>query len=219
MSLSLALCGPIGAAFDLDIALDLPGAGVTCLLGPSGSGKTSVLRAIAGLERGLAGTIRYGDELWQGPGLFVPPHRRRVGYVFQGAGLLPHLSIARNLDYAARRAGNGPFVRDDVIARTGIAHLLDRMPARLSGGEGQRASIARALLSQPRLLLMDEPLSALDSESKALLLDHFEGLLGAIGLPVLYVTHDEGEARRLARRCVRLRHGRVEAIEERPPPG
>ena len=208
MTISLALAGRIGPDFELDVTMDLPPTGVTCLLGPSGSGKTTVLRAIAGLQR-VPGTIRFGARIWQDASTFVPPHRRKVGYVFQGAGLLPHLTVAGNLDYAARRNPAGSFARDDVIARTGIAHLLDRMPARLSGGETQRAAIARALLAQPQLLLMDEPLSALDAASKNELLGHLAGLLTAIDIPVIYITHDESEASRLANRTVRMAAGRV----------
>jgi molybdate transport system ATP-binding protein len=212
MTIAVSLAGRIGPDFALDLDLALPMAGVTALLGPSGSGKTTVLRALAGLDR-IPGSIRFGDEVWQGGRVFVPPQRRGVGYVFQGAGLLPHLTVAGNLDYAARRAPAGPFERDALIARTGIAPLLGRSPARLSGGEMQRAAIVRALLSQPRLLLLDEPLSALDGEARASLLALFGDLLGRIAIPVIYVTHDEAEARRIAMRCVRLRGGRVESIE------
>jgi molybdate transport system ATP-binding protein len=209
VTLALSLAGRIGRGFAIDVTFEVPGAGVTALLGPSGSGKTTVLRALAGLTR-VAGTIRCGDETWQAPGRFVPPHQRHVGYVFQGAGLLPHLTVAQNLDYAARRAPPGPFERADVIARTGIGALLDRRPARLSGGEAQRASIARALLSQPRLLLLDEPLSALDSEAREHLLAHIEAMLAALTIPVIYVTHEEREAARLASRTLRLRGGMLD---------
>jgi molybdate transport system ATP-binding protein len=212
MTIAVSLAGQIGPDFALDVDLALPMAGVTGLFGPSGSGKTTVLRALAGLER-IPGVVRFGDEVWQDGGVFVPAHRRHIGYVFQGAGLLPHLTVARNLDYAARRAPPGPFDRETLVARAGIGALLDRSPARLSGGEMQRAAIVRALLSQPRLLLMDEPLAALDGEAKAALLALFEDLLGAIAIPVVYVTHDEVEALRLATRCVRLRGGAVQGIE------
>lgn len=208
MTISVALAARLSPAFAIDVALDLPADGVTCLLGPSGSGKTTVLRALAGLER-LPGTIRFGETTWQDRTTFLPPHRRQVGYVFQGAGLLPHLSVAGNLDYAAKRRPSGPLERSEVIDRTGIAHLLDRMPARLSGGEAQRASIARALLAQPRLLLMDEPLSALDTSSRRELVDHLAALFTAIPVPVVYVTHDESEAERLASRIVRIDAGGV----------
>lgn len=206
MSLAVSLRGRVGEHLDLAVDFTAPARGVTALLGPSGSGKTTVLRAIAGLER-LAGTIRLGAETWQDEAQFVPAHKRALGYVFQGGSLLPHLTVAGNLAYAARRAPPGVFVADDVIARTGIAGLLDRRPARLSGGEAQRASIARALLCQPRVLLMDEPLSALDSAARAQFLDLFEQLLAELALPVIYVTHDEAEARRLAVQVVRLRDG------------
>ena len=208
MTIAVALRGALGKDFALDVAFTVPAAGVTALLGPSGAGKTSVLRALAGLTR-LPGTVRFAGETWQDEACFVPAHRRRIGYVAQGPGLLPHLTVAGNLAYAARRAAAGPFDRDDVVARTGIAPLLDRSPARLSGGEAQRASIARALLGQPKLLLMDEPLSGLDSPARAELVDQLAALFAAIAIPVVYVTHDGGEAARLAAQTVRLRAGRV----------
>lgn len=189
----------------------MPATGVTALLGPSGSGKTSVLRALAGLDR-HRGSVRFDDEVWQDALRFVPPERRRAGWVPQGSGLLPHLSVVANLDYAARRAGPGPFDRADIVARTGIGPLLGRMPGKLSGGEAQRASIARALLGQPRLLLMDEPLSGLDTEARAALLDELETLFAGLTIPVIYVTHDASEAARLAAHTVRLRDGRIDSV-------
>lgn len=209
MTIAVALDGKIGA-FAVKAAFEVPSSGVTALLGASGSGKTSILRALAGLER-IAGTISVDGVAWQDRTIFLPPERRRIGYVFQGAGLLPHLSIAANLDYAERRALAGPFVRTDIIARAGIAALLDRRPAALSGGEAQRASIARALLSQPRLLLMDEPFSALDTNAREEMLDWLTEVLGEIAIPVFYVTHDHQEAARLAARTIRIRDGMVEA--------
>ncbi len=208
MSLSVRLQGARGA-FALDVAFEWPADRVTALVGRSGSGKTSVLRAVAGLDR-HAGAVRFAGEVWQGPRAWVPPERRRIGYVPQGPGLLPHLSVAGNLDYAARRAAHGPFDRADVIARTGIAALLDRRPATLSGGEAQRAALARALIGQPRLLLLDEPLSGVDSEGRAGLLDALEVLLCGLVVPVVMVTHDLAEAERLADRVVRMAGGRVE---------
>lgn len=210
MSLRVTLSGRIGRSFQLSVDFGIAAQGVTCLLGPSGSGKTSVLRAIAGLER-VSGTIRFGNETWQDGKHFVPAHKRPVGYVFQGGGLLPHLTVAQNLAYAARRAPQGPFVHDDVVARAGIGGMMDRNPARLSGGEAQRASIACVLLRQPLLLLMDEPLSALDSEAREQFLGYFQSLLATIPVPAIYVTHDEAEARRLAVACVRMRAGALDA--------
>jgi len=212
MTIAVELCGRIGPDFTLDVAFEAPAGGVTALLGPSGSGKTSILRALAGLDR-VPGKVRVGEEIWQNSATFVPAHRRRVGYIFQGIGLLPHLTVRGNLDYARRRAPDGPFLLDDIVVRTGISPLLDRMPARLSGGETQRASIARALLTQPRLLLMDEPLSALDGEARSMLVDHLEALLTDIAIPVFYVTHDEAEAARLCSRSIRLRGGKLERID------
>lgn len=208
MSIEVSISGRLGAGFLLEIEARIPGEGVTALLGPSGSGKTSLLRALAGLDR-HKGAIRFFDEIWQDKGRFVPPHRRGVGYVFQGAGLLPHLSVGDNLSFAARHRPHGPFRYDDVVAGTGIGDLLGRSPARLSGGEVQRAGIARALLSQPRLLLMDEPLTGLDVEARTGLLAVLECLFAAIPVPVVYVTHAEEEARRLAGTSIRLDAGRV----------
>jgi molybdate transport system ATP-binding protein len=209
MTIAVTLDGKVRGAFALQAAFEIPSSGVTALLGPSGSGKTSILRALAGLER-IAGSITIDGQVWQDDTTFLPPEKRRTGYVFQGAGLLPHLSVAANLAYAERRAPIGPFDRADIIARTGISALLDRRPASLSGGEAQRASIARALLGQPRLLLMDEPLSALDSEARDELLGWLESLLAEIAIPVVYVTHDRGEAARLATRTIRIRAGRID---------
>lgn len=208
MTIAIRLDAKVSADFALNFDFEIPARGVTALLGPSGSGKTSVLRALAGLDA-HPGTIRFGDEVWQDEKRFVAPHRRRVGYVFQGIGLLPHLSVRGNLDFAIARATAGPFALEDVIARTGIAALLDRLPARLSGGEAQRAGIARALMSQPRLLLMDEPLSGLDREARENLLGALEELLAGIAIPVVYVTHDIVEAGRLAAQTFRLRDGRI----------
>lgn len=210
MTIAVDLNDRLGRDFALKLAFELPSTGVTALLGPSGSGKTSVLRALAGLDR-IAGTIAVDGDVWQDARGFMPPEKRRVGYVFQGIGLLPHLSVAANLDYAERRAPEGRFTRADIVARTGIAPLLDRLPSRLSGGEAQRAGIARALLGQPRLLLMDEPLSALDSDARKAMLEWLEGLLAGIDIPVFYVTHDEAEAARLATRTIRLRDGAIAA--------
>ena len=212
MTIAIALDGKVGGAFPLRVAFEVPTQGVTALLGPSGSGKTSILRALAGLDR-IAGTITVDGLAWQNPETFLAPDLRRTGYVFQGAGLLPHLTVAANLDYAARRAPPGPFTRTGIVNRAGIAHLLDRRPARLSGGEAQRASIARALLSQPRLLLMNEPLSALDSAARDDLLSWLETLLAEISIPVFYVTHDHKEAARLAARTIRLKGGALDQAQ------
>ena len=209
--LQARLTGSIGG-FDLDVALAAPPGSVTALLGPSGSGKTSVLRCLAGLKR-VPGEIDVDGIAWQDARTFLPTHRRRVAYVFQGGNLLPHLSVSANLDYAARRA-NGSADRDALARTMGIAGLLHRAPGALSGGEQQRVALARALLMQPRLLLLDEPLSALDADAKAGLLDHLAAIVPGLAIPVVYVSHDAREVARLARRVVRLDAGRVTGVEE-----
>ncbi|WP_051245065.1 molybdenum ABC transporter ATP-binding protein [Thalassobaculum salexigens] len=198
--------------FSLDVAFTAPMQGITALFGPSGSGKTTVLRAMAGLAR-LSGRLAVGDETWQddAAGLRVPPHRRAVGYVFQEASLFPHLSVRRNLLYGARRAADQtPVIGfDEAVALLGLERLLERGPDRLSGGERQRVAIGRALLSAPRLLLMDEPLSALDEASRADILTTFERLHDALPIPAIYVSHDLAEVSRLADRMVMLSAGKV----------
>ena len=208
MTLAVVLTGRRGT-FALDIEFEVPAPGVTALLGPSGSGKTSILRAIAGLDRHV-GAVSCGDTVWQNASVFVPTYRRAIGYVAQGPSLLPHLTVARNLDYAARRAPAGRFDRDDIVRRTGIGALLGRFPRALSGGEARRASIARVLMGQPQLLLMDEPLSGLDSNARAAMTETLAELFAMLPLPVLYVTHDAREAARLATTTVRVDCGRID---------
>ncbi len=206
MTLKVALAGQVTRDFALDVKFDAMG--ITALLGPSGSGKTSVLRAIAGLDL-VPGAVSFKGNVWQDGATFLPAHRRQVGYVFQGAGLLPHLSVRQNLDFAAKRAPTGPFDRTDVIAATGVGPLQSRNTATLSGGEQQRANIARALLSQPQLLLLDEPLSGLDDCARGALLAALAVLLRAVGLPALYVTHDIAEAEQIANHHIWLDQGRA----------
>jgi molybdate transport system ATP-binding protein len=199
--------------FSLDLSFEAPARGVTALFGRSGSGKTSVLRAVAGLVRAPIGRVRINDELWQDEGRFVPTHRRPIGYVFQEASLFPHLSVRRNLEYGWRRVPISerhiPF--HDVVELLGIATLLQRATHRLSGGERQRVAIARALLTSPKLLLMDEPLSALDHGAKQTILPYLESLHDEFAIPSLYVSHDPNEVARLADHMVVLEQGRVTA--------
>lgn len=215
MTLTVALTGRRGRGFAFDIALEAPAASVTALLGPSGSGKTSVLRAIAGLDR-HAGTVRFGDAVWQDATVFVPPHRRRIGYVAQGPSLLPHLTVAANLDYVARRTGTRRGGHEAIVALTAIGELLDRRPATLSGGEARRAAIARALIGAPQLLLMDEPLSGLDTDARSAMLVELEAMFRRLAMPVIYVTHDRAEADRLAAHAIRLDDGRIVGVTEGP---
>ncbi|MDB5432507.1 MAG: hypothetical protein JWP35_3623 [Caulobacter sp.] len=217
MSVSATFKGRVGS-FPIDVSFTLPARGLTALSGRSGAGKSTVLRCIAGLTR-LAGRLVVDGETWQDGRVFLAPHRRAVGFVFQDASLLAHLSVRDNLMFGARRAGPGPFVADEVIALLGLAPLLMRATANLSGGERQRVAIGRALLSQPRLLLMDEPMSSLDGDSKAEILPYLEALPGRVGVPILYVSHDAGEIARLATHVISLEAGRVSGVRDVAPGG
>lgn len=198
--------------FKLDVDLDLPGTGITALFGPSGSGKTSCLRAIAGLERIASAQVSVNGETWQDEYVFVPVHRRAVGYVLQDASLFPHLSVRRNLEYGWRRAGQPGAVNfTQIVSLLGLDALLERRPHRLSGGERQRVAIARALLTQPRLLLLDEPLAALDAARKLEILPYLERLHQRLEIPAIYVSHALDEVARLADHLVLLDAGRVVA--------
>jgi molybdate transport system ATP-binding protein len=214
-TLEARFAGRIGG-FRLDAAFSVPARGITALVGPSGGGKTSLLRCIAGLAR-LPGRLSLGGEVWQDEGRFTPPHRRAIGYVFQEASLLAHLSVRRNLLYGfKRRRGRDKVGFDEVVALLGLGALLDRAPAQLSGGERQRAAIGRALLSQPELLLMDEPLSSLDAQSKAEVLPYLDQLHRTLPAPILYVSHDLAEVARLADRVLFMRAGRIVAPPAEP---
>ena len=199
--------------FVLDVELDLPGQGITALFGHSGSGKTTCLRAIAGLERGARGRLEVNGKVWQddAQGVFLPTHRRALGYVFQDAALFPHLSVRDNLDYGRRRvaAAERRVSPDAAIELLGIGALLDRLPEKLSGGEKSRVAVARALLTSPRLLLMDEPLAALDHHRKQEILPYLEKLHDELEIPILYVSHAPDEVARLADHLVVLQGGRA----------
>jgi molybdate transport system ATP-binding protein len=197
--------------FELDAAFTAPASGVTGLFGPSGCGKTTVLRAIAGLQRFPVGRCVVGGEIWQDEKSFVAPHRRAVGYVFQEASLFAHLSVRANLLYGSTRGDKGGVAFDDVVALLGLSPLIERRPDRLSGGERQRVAIGRALMSHPKVLLMDEPISALDALTKDEILPFLDRLHRSLKLPILYVTHDRVEIERLADHLVLMEAGRVVA--------
>jgi len=199
--------------FRLDVDFTVPATGVTGLFGPSGCGKTTVLRCLAGLTKLDEGYLAIGETVWQDGAQFLPPHRRPVGYVFQEPRLFAHLSVLDNLRYGLSRAKGTPAITlDPVVALLGIETLLARAPATLSGGERQRIAVGRALLSQPRLLLMDEPLSALDRDAKQEILPYLEALSGALALPIIYVSHAIGEIERLCDHLLLMtKDGRIEA--------
>ncbi|MNF61321.1 Sulfate/thiosulfate import ATP-binding protein CysA [compost metagenome] len=201
------------SGFALDVDLQVPGRGVTALYGHSGSGKTTCLRCIAGLERAEQGFVQVNDEVWQDSDnrIFVAPHKRALGYVFQEASLFPHLSVLANLAFGLKRIPK-PQRRVDMAHATellGIGHLLDRHPQHLSGGERQRVGIARALLTSPKLLLMDEPLAALDAQRKSEILPYLQRLHDELDIPVLYVSHSQDEVARLADHIVLLSNGKA----------
>lgn len=186
--------------------------GVIALFGPSGSGKTTLLRCIAGLEQTENGFFQVKDEVWQSGKDFLPVHRRPLGYVFQEASLFPHLSVRQNLEYGLKRISSGQrkVQLEQVVDWLGLGKLMERAsPAGLSGGERQRVAIARALLTSPRLLLMDEPLSALDAASKRDILPYLERLHGELEIPMIYVSHSLDEVARLADQLVLMEQGRV----------
>ncbi|WP_434771852.1 molybdenum ABC transporter ATP-binding protein [Pseudomonas entomophila] len=199
--------------FTLAVDLSLPGCGVSALFGPSGSGKTTILRCLAGLEQADKAFIEVDGEVWQDStrGHFLPPHRRPIGYVFQEASLFAHLDVRANLTFGWRRIAQAQrkVELEHACALLGIAHLLDRRPATLSGGEAQRVGIARALLTSPRLLLMDEPLAALDGPRKREILPYLERLHDELDIPVVYVSHAQDEVARLADHLVVLEQGRA----------
>ncbi|MBX3605892.1 MAG: molybdenum ABC transporter ATP-binding protein [Piscinibacter sp.] len=200
------------AGFSLDVALALPERGVSALFGPSGCGKTTVLRALAGLER-AAGRVSIGGEVWQDDATrrFEPTHRRAIGYVIQEAALFPHLDVRGNLAYGLKRVARGErrIALDRAVELLGLGDLMKRRPDTLSGGERQRVAIARALATSPRLLLMDEPLAALDARRKAELLPYLDQLHEQLGLPIVYVSHAVDEVARLADHLVLMEQGRV----------
>ena len=199
--------------FALNIDTVIPETGVTAIFGPSGSGKTTLLRAIAGLEHADNGYLKVGDALWQGNGVFLPTHQRKIGYVFQEPSLFSHLTVEGNLNYGVARAKDesSAVVVQQAIDLLGIEHLLKRMPWQLSGGEQQRVAIARALAANPSMLLLDEPLAALGDDQKAGILPYLESVYQQLDIPVLYVSHSRNEVARLADHMLLLDNGEIKA--------
>ena len=199
--------------FTLDSQFSVPNQGVTALFGPSGCGKTTLLRAIAGLERGPVEYLEIGQEIWQDDQRFIPPHLRPIGFVFQEPSLFPHLSVKGNLEYGFKRRTKTDRILDfgQVVELLGVGPLLCRATDGLSGGEQQRVAIARALLTSPRLLLLDEPLTGLDAKSKAEILPYLDRLHEELDMPVFYVSHLRDEVARLADQLLLMEAGEVVA--------
>lgn len=199
--------------FRLQVDLDVPATGVTGVFGPSGAGKTTLLRCLSGLERSPGGFMRLGDQVWQdeSQGLYVPIARRSVGYVFQEPRLFPHLNVRSNLRYGLERTPTADrrVSLDQVVHILGIARLLDRRPGTLSGGEKQRVAIGRALLTSPRLLLLDEPLVGLDLARRREILSFITRAHRELAIPIMYVSHAVSEILQLADRVVLLKEGRI----------
>lgn len=199
--------------FELDFDLVLPGSGITAFFGESGAGKSTLLRTVAGLVQPSGGKISIGDEIWQDDEneVFIPTYKRSVGFVFQDAALFPHLSVKNNLQYGMKRipAGKRIISLEKAVDLLGIGHLLDRMPDTLSGGEQQRVSIARALATSPDIMLMDEPLAALDMKRKSEIIPYLMRLNTELEIPILYVSHALEEVSVLADHLVLLEKGRI----------
>jgi molybdate transport system ATP-binding protein len=202
----------------LDVALACP-PGITCVMGPSGSGKSTVLAALAGLVAPDAGRIAIGDDVWfardrgRPASVDVAVHARQLAYVFQGLALFPHMTARANVMYGMQDVARDarPGKAQALLDRMGVGHLAARRPRTFSGGEAQRVALARALARSPRLVLLDEPFSALDRALRAQLIALVRELVGELGVPLVHVTHSPAEARQLADQIVRIERGRVVA--------
>jgi molybdate transport system ATP-binding protein len=197
--------------FNLDVNLSLPAKGVTVVFGPSGSGKSTLLRCLSGLERAPSGFLKMGDEIWQDKEIFTPVHQRKIGLVFQESRLFPHLDTQENLLYGYRRTkpNDRNLHLEEVVQVLGLANLLKRYPDQLSGGERQRVAIGRALLTSPKLLLMDEPLASLDMQRKAEIIPFIKKIKEEFKTPIIYVTHSMNEVLQLVNTMVILNSGKV----------
>lgn len=217
--LRLSLSRPGGERLNFHFKLEVSEPGVTAIVGPSGIGKSTFLRCLAGLTR-ASGRVELKGRLWQDENFFLPTYRRPLGYVFQQANLFDHLTLRRNLEYALKRGPRrGGVQRPDLaefIQRLGLEPLMEQKPSTLSGGEAQRAALARALASAPELLLLDEPLAALDEERKEEILPYLEKLRD-LEMPIIYVTHDRRELKRLAGRVLHLERSSVSEGPELHP--
>jgi len=204
-----------------DVSVDIAGGEGIVVLGPSGCGKTTLLRLIAGLARPDSGEIWLAGQLASGAATFVPPYERQLGFVFQDLALWPHLSVGKNLDFVMKAAKAPKAERraraEKILSLVQIEQLSNRYPHELSGGEQQRVALARALVGEPRLLLLDEPLSSLDADLRAMLRLELRQLQRALRLTTIYVTHDREDAAVLADRVVEMRRGRIIAVDQAKP--
>ena len=202
------------AEFAIDVELTCP-PGITCIMGPSGSGKSTILAVLAGLQVPDRGRIALGDEVWldRAKNVAVPVHRRRLAYVFQNLALFPHMSALHNVEYGMRDVPRGERTARAwrLLERVGVGHLAKRRPRTFSGGEAQRVALARALARSPRLVLLDEPFSALDRELRTQLTALVRELGTELGVPIVHVTHSVSEARQLADQIVQLDKGKIVA--------
>lgn len=200
--------------FNLDVELTLPARGVTVVFGPSGSGKTTLLRCLSGLEKAPSGYMKIADQVWQDEETFIPIQERKIGLVFQESRLFPHLSIQDNLLYGYQRTqpADRNLQLDEVAQVLNLEALLKRRPEKLSGGERQRVAIGRALLTSPKLLLMDEPLASLDMQLKAEIIPFIKRIENKFKTPIVYVTHSINEVLQLVDTMVILKSGKVENI-------
>ena len=196
--------------FDLDINLDISFKNIIAVCGQSGSAKTTLLRCIAGLNKTEQGIIQFNDVTWQKNSYFVPTHLRSIGYVFQESNLFSHLNVEKNLKYGLKRnLFNNPFKFEEIIQLFKIEKLLKRYPHELSGGEKQKVAIARAVLSNPRLLLMDEPLASIDQTSKFEILNFIKKLHINFKIPIIYVSHSSEEVANLTNNVINLYEGKL----------
>lgn len=213
--IDVRFAGTLGT-FALDVAFHCPMRGITALFGPSGCGKTTLLRCIAGLQR-MTGWLQVGTDAWQDEhGLFLPPHQRPVGYVFQEANLFPHLSVQKNLEYGITRIPDKQRKVHfrEAVELLGIANLLTRRPDRLSGGQRQRVGIARALAGEPKFLILDEPVSSLDVSVRAQILNLLIDLQEKLGLTYLYISHDLSSVRFISSRVAVMYLGKIVEISD-----
>jgi molybdate transport system ATP-binding protein len=198
----------------LDVDLTCP-KGITCIMGPSGSGKSTILAVLAGLAVPDTGRVMIGEEVWldRAKNICLPTHERRLSYVFQGLALFPHMTALRNVEYGMHdvpRADRGPRAMA-LLQKVGVAHLATRRPRTFSGGEAQRVAVARALARSPKLVLLDEPFSALDRDLRAQLIALVRSVVAELNVPIVHVTHSVGEARQLADQIIRIEKGKIVA--------